>query len=334
MNVAVLGDGGWGTALALTLARHGHAPRVWGPDADYVAEIRATRRNPKFLPGVELPDAIGWTADPDEALAGAEAVVMVVPSKYVRATLERFAGAYRAAGAPPVVSATKGFDETTLERMTEILSELWSVPHPAALSGPSIAPETARGVPTAVTIACADEAHARRFQELFSGDAFRAYTSDDVRGVELGGALKNVIALAVGISDGLGFGDNTRAALITRGLAEVTRFGIALGARPETFSGLSGIGDLIVTCTSRHSRNRGVGERLGRGESLAAIQAGMKQVAEGVWNCAIVVPLARVQGIEMPICETVKAVLEGRMAPRDAVAMLMGRDTKHEAYGA
>ena len=330
MNVAVLGDGGWGTALALTLARHGHAPRVWGPDADYVAEIRATRRNPKFLPGVELPDASGWTADPDEALAGAEAVVMVVPSKYVRATLERFAGAYRAAGAPPVVSATKGFDETTLERMTEILSELWSVPHPAALSGPSIAPETARGVPTAVTIACADEAHARRFQELFSGDAFRAYTSDDVRGVELGGALKNVIALAAGICDGLGFGNNAKAALITRGLAEITRLGVALGAHPQTFYGLSGIGDLMVTCMSPQSRNRTVGERLGRGERVADILGGMVQVAEGVCTCGPALALARQAGVPAPVMEQVDAILHAGKKPKDAVVELMRRDPRAE----
>ena len=215
MNVAVLGDGGWGTALALALLRNGHAPRVWGPAEDYLAEIRATRRNRKFLPGVELPAGIEWTADPEETLAGAEAVVMVVPSRHVRATLERFAAAYRTAGPLPVVSATKGFDEATRERMTEILAELWSVPAPAALSGPSLAPETARGVPTAVTVACADEPVARRFQELFSSDTFRAYTSDDVRGVELGGALKNVIALAAGVCDGLGFGHNAKAALIT-----------------------------------------------------------------------------------------------------------------------
>ena len=330
MKIAVIGDGGWGTALALTLARHGHAPRVWGPDADYLGEIRATRRNRKFLPGVELPESIGWTADPDETLAGAEAVVLVVPSKYVRATLERFAGAYRAAGAPPVVSATKGFDETTLERMTEILAELWSAEQPAALSGPSIAPETARGVPTAVTIACADEARARRFQEWFTGDAFRAYTSDDVRGVELGGALKNVIALAAGICDGLGFGNNAKAALITRGLAEMTRLGVALGAHPQTFYGLSGIGDLMVTCMSPQSRNRTVGERLGRGESVADILGGMVQVAEGVCTCGPALALARQAGVAAPVMEQVDAILRCGKKPKDAVVELMRRDPRAE----
>ena len=328
MKVAVIGDGGWGTALALALARNGHAPRVWGPSAEYVAEIRQTRQNRKFLPGVPLPGTIAWTADPDEALAGAEAVVMVVPSKYVRAALERFAPAYRAAPLP-VVSATKGFDESTQERMTEILSELWGVKTPAALSGPSIAPETARGVPTAVTVACADEAIARRFQELFAGDAFRVYTSDDVRGVELGGALKNVIALAAGVCDGLGFGNNAKAALVTRGLAEMARLGAALGAHPQTFYGLSGIGDLMVTCMSPQSRNRTVGERLGRGESLDRILSGMEQVAEGVCTCGPALALARAAGVPAPVMEQVDAILRGKN-PKDAVVELMRRDPRAE----
>lgn len=330
MKVAVIGDGGWGTALALTLARNGHAPRVWGPEAAYLDEIRTTRRNRKFLPGVELPAAIEWTADPAEALAGAEDVVMVVPSKYVRATLERFAGAYRAAGSPPVVSATKGFDEATQERMTEAISELWGAPAPAALSGPSIAPETARGVPTAVTIASADAAVARRFQERFTGDTFRAYTSDDVRGVEWGGALKNVIALAAGVCDGLGFGHNAKAALLTRGLAEMTRLGAAFGAHPQTFYGLSGIGDLMVTCMSPQSRNRAVGERLGRGETLAQILDGMEQVAEGVWTCGTALALAREAGVAVPVMEQVDAILHRGRKPKDAVVDLMRRDPRAE----
>jgi glycerol-3-phosphate dehydrogenase (NAD(P)+) len=330
MKVAVIGDGGWGTALALTLARNGHAPRVWGPSEDYIREIRETRLNRKFMPGVELPAAIDWTADPEETLASAEAVVMVVPSKYVRATLERFAGAYRAAGAPPVVSATKGFDESTQERMTEAIAELWSVRTPAALSGPSIAPETARGVPTAVTVACADEALARRFQDLFNGDTFRVYTSDDVRGVELGGALKNVIALAAGVCDGLGFGHNAKAALITRGLAEITRLGVALGAHPQTFYGLSGIGDLMVTCFSPQSRNRTVGERLGRGESLEQILSGMEQVAEGVCTCGPALALARAAGIPAPVMEQVDAILHRGKKPKEAVVELMRRDPRAE----
>ena len=330
MRVAVIGDGGWGTALALTLARNGHAPRVWGPSADYVAELRATRRNRKFLPGVELPESIGWTADPAEALEGAEAAVMVVPSKYVRATLERFAPAYRAAGSPPVASATKGFDESTRERMTEVVAQVWGVKSPAALSGPSIAPETARGVPTAVTVASADGSVARRFQGLFSGDTFRVYTSDDVRGVELGGALKNVIALAAGVCDGLGFGHNAKAALLTRGLAEMTRLGAALGALPQTFCGLSGIGDLMVTCMSPQSRNRTVGERLGRGEALPQILSAMEQVAEGVCTCGPALALARQAGVAAPVMEKVDAILHRGQPPKEAVVELMRRDPRAE----
>lgn len=330
MKVAVVGDGGWGTALALTLARNGHAPRVWGPDSAYLDEVRSTRLNRKFMPGVELPAAIGWTADPAEALSGAEAVVVVVPSKYMRATLERFADAWRAAAAPPVLSATKGFDESTRERMTELLADVWGAAAPAALSGPSIAPETARGVPTAVTIASADETVARRFQDLFTGDTFRVYTSDDVQGVELGGALKNVIALAAGVCDGLGYGHNAKAALITRGLAEMTRLGTALGAHPQTFYGLSGVGDLMVTCMSPQSRNRTVGERLGRGETLDAILGGMEQVAEGVWTCGTALALARQAGIPVPVMEQVDAIVHHGKPPADAVLELMRRDPRAE----
>ncbi|HHX98535.1 MAG: NAD(P)H-dependent glycerol-3-phosphate dehydrogenase [Kiritimatiellia bacterium] len=330
MNVAVLGDGGWGSALALTLHRHGHTPCVWGPSADYIAEIRQTRQNRKFLPGVEFPPAITWTADPSTALASATAVVLAVPSRYVRATLGRFAPAYQAAGAPPVVSATKGFDETTHQRISEILAEIWGVAAPAALSGPSIAPETARGVPTAVTIASADPVVAETFQKLFCGDTFRSYTSNDVPGVELGGALKNVIAIAAGVCDGLGFGHNAKAALITRGLAEMTRLGVALGAHPQTFSGLAGVGDLMVTCMSPQSRNRTLGERLGRGETLAAILDGMEQVAEGVWTCPPALKLAAAAGVATPLMSQVDAILHHGQSPRTAVIELMRRDPRAE----
>jgi glycerol-3-phosphate dehydrogenase (NAD(P)+) len=330
MKIAVLGDGGWGTALALTLVRNGQAPCVWGPAADYIAEIRTTRRNRKFLPGVELPAEIEWTADPARVLQGAEAVVLVVPSRYMRAVLERCAGAYRAAGAPPVVSATKGFDEATHARMTATIAAIWGGQSPAALSGPSIAPETARGVPTAVTVACADAAVAQRFQDLFSGDAFRVYTSDDVTGVELGGALKNVIALAAGVCDGLGFGHNAKAALITRGLAEMTRLGAALGAHPQTFYGLSGVGDLMVTCMSPQSRNRTVGERIGRGEAVGEILGGMEQVAEGVWTCGPALALAQSAGVAVPVMEQVDAILHRGKPPQAAVVELMRRDPRAE----
>ena len=330
MRVAVLGDGGWGTALALTLVRNGHSPTVWGPNAEYLDTVRQTRANPKFLPGVPLPESVSWTADPATALAGAEAVMLVVPSQYVRATLTRFAPAYHAAGSPPVVSATKGFAEDTRERISALLTSLWGVAQPAVLSGPSIAPETARGVPTAVTVACADSAVATRFQELLTGLAFRVYTSDDVCGVEVGGALKNVIAIAAGVCDGLGFGHNAKAALITRGLAEMTRFGVDLGAHPQTFQGLSGIGDLLVTCMSPQSRNRGVGERLGRGETLADILRGMEQVAEGVWTSGTALALARQLGVAVPVMEQVDAILHHGKRPKEAVVELMSRDPRAE----
>ena len=332
MKICIVGDGGWGTALAMLLLENGHEVVVWGPFEDYLAEIRATGENVRYLPGVKLPRGLTWTSDPAAAAVGAGLVVLATPSHFYRGVCARFAGLVAADA--DVVSVAKGFCEETRGRLTATAAEALGVLGVAALSGPSHAEEVARGVPTAVVIASEDLEQAKRLQNVFSGPRFRVYTSTDPVGVELGGAVKNVLALAVGMSDGLGFGDNSRAALITRGLAEMARLGAALGGQPETFAGLSGIGDLVVTCTSRHSRNRGVGERLGRGESLAAIQAGMKQVAEGVWNCAIVVELAKAQGIEMPICETVKAVLEARMAARDAVAMLMGRDTKYEAYGA
>lgn len=330
MNVAVVGDGGWGTALALTLLRNGHRPCVWGPDAAYVAQVHRTRRNPKFLPGVDIPTGVEWTADPSVVLADAEAVVVVVPSRYMRAVLERFAEAFQAAGRPPVLSATKGFDEATHERMTDLLIAIWGVAAPAVLSGPSIAPETARGVPTAVTIASTDETVAGPFQELFTGDTFRAYTSDDVQGVELGGAFKNIIAIAAGVCDGLAFGHNAKAALITRGLAEMTRLGVSLGAHPQTFYGLSGIGDLMVTCMSPQSRNRTVGERLGRGETLEQILDGMEQVAEGLWTCATALALAREVNVAVPVMEQVDAILHHGQHPRAAVLELMRRDRRPE----
>ena len=325
MKLAVIGDGGWGTALALVLARNAHSVSIWGPDAAYLAEVSASRRNPRFLPDVPLDGDLRWSADPAEVMTGAQAIVFVVPSKFAAATLRNFQPAYEAAGRPPVIVATKGFDEATRRRTSEAVRDLWHVPSPAVLSGPSLAPETARGVPTAVTIACTAPAPATFFQSLFNCPTFRTYTSSDVPGVELGGALKNVIALAAGICDGLGYGHNAKCALVTRGLAEMARLGVAMGARAETFSGLSGIGDLMVTCFSTTSRNHTVGERLGRGESLEAILGGMVQVAEGVNTCATALALARQYDISVPIIEQVDAILSGRQTPHAAVRALMTR---------
>ncbi len=329
MNVSIIGDGGWGTAVGMLLNGYGHTVTVWGPFEAYLAEIRAKRENVRFLPGVALPDTVAWTADPAQAVAGADCVVLAVPSKFYQDVCVRFVGLIPPG--VPVVSLTKGLCEKTHRRMSEIASAVLGLPAVAVLSGPSHAEEVSRGIPTAVVAAAPEEALAKQVQQLFTGPRFRVYTSTDPLGVELGGAIKNVIALAVGASDGLGFGDNTRAAIITRGLAEMTRLGVALGARPETFAGLSGVGDLIVTCTSSHSRNHAVGERLGKGEPIEAILASMKMVAEGVWNAKAVRDTARACGVDVPIAEQVCRWCYEGASPRASVEALMSRDMKPEA---
>ena len=327
MKVAVIGDGGWGTALAMVLERNGHDVVVWGPFPDYLDGIRASGENKTYLPGVSVPGGIQWTSDHEAAVGEADLVVLVVPSRFYKPVLESFKPFIPESTL--VVSATKGFDEETHERMSEVAEKILKRPV-AVLSGPSHAEEVARGVPCAVAIAASDHDVAEEIQRFFVNDTFRVYTLDDVIGVELGGALKNVIAVAAGIGDGMGFGDNSKAALMTRGIAEITRLGVALGAKSETFSGLSGIGDLMVTCMSKHSRNRGVGERLGKGESLEEIMAGMKMVAEGVWNCQAAKELAEQHGIPVPITEQVNAVVHEGKDPRQAVMALMSRAPKPE----
>jgi len=329
-RVGIVGDGGWGTALAVHLHGLGHRVTVWGAFPEQVRETAAQRENVRFLPGVKLDPGIRWTDDEAEVVASAELLVTAVPSRYLRDVLERFAG--RVPGDIPVVNVAKGFDPDTGKRLSELIVGMLGCRRFAVLSGPSHAEEVARGTPTAV-VAAADELEvARRVQEVFSGRGFRVYTSRDVLGVELGGALKNVMALAAGISDGLGYGDNTKAALITRGLAEMIRLGKAMGARAETFAGLSGIGDLVVTATSRLSRNRAVGERIGRGEDPRRVIAAMVQVAEGVWACRAAYALARRYGVEMPITEQVYRVVYEGVAPREAVRRLLERPFKEEFY--
>jgi len=327
MKVTVIGDGGWGTALAMVLNRNGHETTVWGPFPEYLAEIKASGENKTYLPGVGIPASIHWTADHAEAVKEADLVVLVVPSRFYKPVVEAFKPFIPERAL--IVSATKGLDEETYERMSEVAEKILNR-SVAVLSGPSHAEEVARGVPCAVAIAATDHVIAEQIQTLFVNDTFRVYTLDDVVGVELGGALKNVIAVAAGISDGMGFGDNSKAALMTRGIAEITRLGTALGAKPETFSGLSGIGDLMVTCMSRHSRNRGVGERLGKGETLDEIMDSMKMVAEGVWNCQAAAALAAQHGIPVPITEQVNAVVHEGKDPRQAVMDLMSRAPKPE----
>jgi glycerol-3-phosphate dehydrogenase (NAD(P)+) len=328
MNVAIVGDGGWGTALAIVLHRNGHRVRIWGPFPEYINRVIQIRENIKFLPGVRLPTEIEWTADRSAAVGDAAVVVLAVPSRYYEQVVTDFAPLIPRSAI--VVSVSKGLEKRTHRRLTEVAESLIDNGPVAALSGPSHAEEVARRVPTAVVAACADHARAQALQQIFNSVEFRVYTSDDTAGVELGGALKNVIAIAAGISDGIGYGDNTKAALITRGLAEITRLGVARGARAETFAGLSGIGDLIVTCTSKLSRNRAVGERLGRGEQLENIMRSMEQVAEGVWTCRAALDLAKELGVEVPITEQVVAVVHEGRDPRDAVQALMAREPKHE----
>ncbi|MBR1871187.1 MAG: NAD(P)-dependent glycerol-3-phosphate dehydrogenase [Kiritimatiellae bacterium] len=328
MKISVIGDGGWGTANAILLAGYGHAITVWGAFADYIEEIKAKGENTRFLKGVPLPPSIKWTADAQEAVAGAEIVVLASPSKFLADVCARFKGLVDRRTL--VVSLVKGLSEDSHRRMSEIAKEILGVDDVVVLSGPTHAEEVSRGVPTTIVAAAENPAAAKKVQEIWSGRTLRVYTSDDPVGVEVGGAVKNVIAVAVGASDGLGFGDNTRAALITRGLAEVARFAKAYGAKPQTVYGLSGVGDLIVTCTSRHSRNHSVGERLGKGEKMAEILSSMKMVAEGVWNAKVIHRLAQDLGVEMPITETVYKVCHEDFPASAAIESLMGRELKSE----
>lgn len=327
MKVTIAGDGAWGSALALLLNGNGHHVSVWGPFPEAIAEVRNTRKNERFLPNLSFPESIHWT-DNERDASGADLLVMAIPSQFFRSVAERFAPF--TAGGMPVVSVTKGLEPDTCRRMSEVLADTLNTPVPVALSGPSFAEEVAHRQPTAVTIASADPSAMKRVQHEFSNDYFRVYTSNDVTGVELGGVLKNVMAIAAGISDGLGFGYNAKAALITRGLTEMTRLGKALGAQPETFSGLSGMGDLILTCTGSLSRNRAVGEQLGRGRSLDDILEDMNQVAEGVLNCKHILQTARTLKVSAPITEEVHAICYEGKDPGRAVHDLLTRDLKPE----
>ena len=327
-HIAIIGDGGWGTALGLSLCRKGHAVRIWGPFPDYIERIRATGENKDYLPGVKLPPELEWTSDRAQVVEHANVIVLAMPTKYFRSVLTSFVGVIPASA--QVISVAKGLDNVDFRRMTQVAEDLLKAGPIAALSGPSFASEVAVGAPTAVVIASRDQALADSLQVVFNSHRFRVYTSDDVVGVELGGTLKNVIAVGVGVCDGMGLGHNARAALVTRGLAEITRLGVAMGAHPGTFSGLSGMGDLVLTCTSRLSRNYSVGERMGRGEKIADILAGMKQVAEGVENSATARAMARHVGVPAPIAEEVYALVHQNKAPQEAAESLLGRDPRPE----
>ena len=334
-QIAIIGAGAWGTAISVVLGRKGsHRVRLWAHEKEVSEAIAQRRTNETFLPEQAIPDSVTATTNLTEALEGAQIVVSVMPSQHCRRLFEQMRPHL-----PPhalVVSATKGLEETSLLRMTEIITQVLTAggapaPRVGALSGPTFALEVARGDPTAITIASQDAELARCVQGEFSDPAFRVYTNADVVGVELGGALKNIIAIAAGICHGLGLGHNSVAALITRGLAEMTRLVVACGGHTETMAGLAGLGDLVLTCTGGLSRNRSVGVELGRGRKLAEIIAGMHgAVAEGIFTTTAAVGLARARGVEMPITEQMHAILNQGKAPREAIHELMTRSGKSE----
>ncbi|TDJ69211.1 MAG: NAD(P)-dependent glycerol-3-phosphate dehydrogenase [Planctomycetota bacterium] len=328
----VLGDGGWGTTLAILLCKRGVSTVLWSAFPEQAAELRKDRENVRFLPGVPFPENLECSADPFVAAEGVDFVVCAVPTQFVRGVAEKFEDALK--GTQPIVSASKGLEIETFKRPSQILYQVLGDRPLCVLTGPSHAEEVARGLPTTVVAASEDEALARVTQAAFTSDAFRVYTSTDRIGAELGGALKNVIALAAGISDGLELGDNAKSALLTRGMIEMARFGAEHGARPSTFFGLTGVGDLITTCCSQHSRNRRVGEEIGRGKTLEEVLAEMNMVAEGVWTTkALFGPEGETGTISMPIAEQVHAVLfEGKDA-REAVLDLMRREPTGEMDG-
>jgi len=337
-HIAIIGAGAWGTGLSIALGRNGRHPvRLWAYEPEVCESIAARRVNELFLDGHRVPEAVQSTNSLEQALGGAEIVVSVMPSHHVRRLFREMKSHLR----PQMlfVSATKGLENDTLLRVTEVITQVLESrdpgpsfrPRVGALSGPSFAQEVARGDPTAITIASRDAELARRVQHDFSDPCFRVYTNEDVVGVEMGGALKNVIAIAAGVCDGLGLGHNSVAALITRGLAEITRLAMACGARRETMAGLSGMGDLVLTCTGGLSRNRTVGVELGRGRKLDEIIAGMHgMVAEGVLTTNAAMDLARKRSVEMPITEQMYAILHNGKSPREAIRQLMTRPGKGE----
>ncbi len=333
-RIAVMGSGAWGTAIAISLARRGgHRIGLWSYAKDVAQTMREQRENAAFLPGFEIPNSVAVFEDAAEALDGAEIVLSVTPSQFVRSSYEGFAPSLRAGQL--LVSATKGIEDETCLRMTQVIDEVLAkrgMKLPCGvLSGPSFAQEVAAGAPTAITIASADAQLAARVQREFSSGTLRLYTNDDVVGVELGGSLKNVIAIAAGIVAGLGLGFNSNAALITRGMAEITRLAVACGGRRDTLAGLSGIGDLVLTCTGSLSRNRTVGMGLGQGRKLDEILAGLEgRVAEGVRTTSAALGLARKHSVEMPIAEQMEAILTRGKAPERAIQELMLRPGRDE----
>lgn len=328
MKTAVIGAGSWGTALAILLNQNGHEVTLWSHRESEAEKIRTTHEHASKLPGIAIPETITVTSDLGAAASDRDVLVLVVPSNCVRETCEKLSPFVKEGTV--IVSASKGIEESTLETMTDIVEELIPQSVAAVLSGPSHAEEVAKGLPTTCVIGARSEQTARMLQKLFMSAVFRVYISSDMLGIELGGALKNVIALAAGIADGMGYGDNAKAALITRGIVEIGRLGMKMGGKLETFSGLTGIGDLIVTCASMHSRNRRAGILLGKGYSMEAAMKEVNMVVEGVYSAKSAMKLASKYEVELPIIEQVNLILFEGKDPKEAVGNLMLRDTKQE----
>ena len=328
-KIAVIGSGSWGTALAVMLDKYGHDVTIWSWQEEEARRIREDGEHKEFLPGVPIRKEIKIVTSPKEAIEGAEIIIAAVPSKFVRINMEKFAPYFKKEQI--IVNVAKGIEDGSLKTLATVIQECAPQCQIAVLSGPSHAEEVGRGIPTAAVIACEDEEIAKMIQHEFSNPVFRLYTNTDVIGVEIGAAMKNIIALAAGISDGLGFGDNTKAALMTRGMAEIKRLGVAMGGEENTFFGLSGIGDLIVTCTSMHSRNRRAGILLGQGKSLDETLKEVHMVVEGVNSAKAATELAKKLDVEMPITEAITGVLFNGDNAREVVYNLMMRDKKSEA---
>jgi glycerol-3-phosphate dehydrogenase (NAD(P)+) len=332
MRISVIGAGSWGTAVSWLLGGKGHDVRLWSREAEIAEGINAEHRNPVYLPEVVLSDSVFSSTDIERVLAGTEAVVMVTPSVGVRETADSMAP--HLPSDTPIVILSKGVEGGTNMLMTEVLADvLGNKSRVAGLSGPNHAEEVSKGIPSATVVAAYEPAVGELFQDIFMTPFFRVYTNPDVVGVELCGASKNVVAIAAGICDGLGYGDNTKATLMTRGLAEMTRLGRKLGANPLTYMGLAGMGDLIVTCTSRHSRNRGLGELVARGGTMEEFYEKTHMVAEGAVACVTVDELAMQQGLELPIAREVRAILYDHKPVADAQDALLGRQAKDELHG-
>lgn len=332
LTIAIMGSGSWGTAFAQIVAdsESNHVVRIWGRNSETIDEINSEHTNSKFHPGITLPEKISATTDPARALAGADVVILAVPAQTLRENLKSWG--HHVPKNAIIVSLLKGFERGTHARMSEVISEELGIDASqiAVATGPNLAGEIIKREPAAVVIACVKEENAVELQDAFAVPYFRPYTSIDVVGCEVAGTIKNVMALAVGMASGLGMGDNTKATVITRGLAETTRLGVALGADPMTFAGLAGMGDLVATCSSPLSRNRSFGERLGRGLGLSQAQSETKTTAEGVSSAAAVLELAREHGVDMPIVEAVVDVVANGLPPKEVVRRLMSRTTRAE----